>query len=67
MVEFEEAVRRRIAAKGAQPRYGQPGTNPLHHLGVTLSGSVSRMDQFYQGFDRARSPEVSDGPSDEPR
>lgn len=44
------------------------GKNPLAYRGVGLPGGthVGRVDQFSLGFDNARSPQVNEGPTDEP-
>jgi len=62
MSEFHDAVRRHVVGVEAQDRDRITGVNPLRSLGTPLGGAGSRMEQFYQGFDSAHSPEATDEP-----
>ena len=60
MGNFQDAARRQIEAKEDRDRDRITGVNPLRLRGTPLGGTGSRMEQFYQGFDRAHSPEAPD-------
>lgn len=62
---FHDAVRSHCEAIEGRGHDRITGQNPLAYRGAGTFWS--RIDQFYLGFDSAHSPQVSEGPSDEPR
>jgi len=62
MSEFHDTVRRHVTGVEAQDRDRITGVNPLRARGAALGGAGSRIEQFYQGFDSAHSPEATDEP-----